>query len=224
MKLRFLISSCGVFPWILGLLALHGCSSLPGEPLDRRLDAQADDQMIETVSAVRLRDEVKYGNRLVVTSYNRYALLTGEVPDSATRARIANTVIGIENVQGVWNELTIADTNSIPVKVDDTLVTSRVRARLAKDAPLVAKHVKVVVDAGTVFLLGIVSAQEAREAIQIARATEGARYVVNVLQVVSDAEIQRIEIASKPPPPVANDCSCAAPVQTKPAPLIRGTW
>jgi osmotically-inducible protein OsmY len=207
-------------PWIAGLVlfALQGCATSPEGIPDRRAGAQADDQVIETRAAAHLRDEIGNGNRLSATSYNRHVLLTGEAPDASVRSRIAETIMGIENVQGVWNEIVIADSNSVAAPIDDSFIASSVKAHLDQASPLVANHVKVVVDAGTVFLLGIVNAQEAQEVIQIARTVDGVRYVVNVMQIVSDAEIQRIEGASiLPPPPVAADCDCAAPA-------LRETW
>jgi osmotically-inducible protein OsmY len=215
-------------PWIAGLalLALQGCVTSPEEIPDRRAGAQADDQTIETRAAAYLREEIGNGSRLSATSYNRHVLLTGEALDALVRNRIAETIMTIENVQGVWNEIVLEDNNSIAAQIDDSLIASSVKTHLDQISPLVAHHVKIVVDAGTVFLLGIVNAQEAQEAIQIARTTDGVRYVVNVMQQVSDAEIQRIEGAPTPPAPVAtDDCNCVAPARTtSPAPARRETW
>jgi len=202
------------------LFALQGCTTLTEKPLDRRLEARADDAAIEFTAITRLHNDIRSGSRLAFTSYNRRVLITGEVPDSATKVRIANTVAGIENVQGIWNEATITDNNSIKEPIDDSLVASRVRANLVKADPVVASHVKVVVDAGTVFLLGIVNDQEAWDAIQAVRTTTGVRYVVNTMQVVSDAEIQRIEAALRPMAPVIT-CTVPTPSQS---PMIRETW
>jgi osmotically-inducible protein OsmY len=228
MKLQVLFSfRINFLRWIAGfsLLVLHGCATLPEEALDRRASAQADDKVIESRAAMRLRNEIGNGNRLTATSYNRHVLLTGEVSDGSARSRIAEAIMDIESVQGVWNEITIADNNSIAAQTNDSLVASKVRARLDKAIPLVASHVRVVVDAGTVFLLGIVTAQEAQEVVQIARTTDEARYVVNVMQVVSGAEIQRIEAALRPPP-ITTDCNCTvpAPRTTGSAPTTRETW
>jgi len=206
----------------LVLLALQGCTTLPEKPMDRRLEAQADDKLIESKAKIRLQNEIRQGSRLTFTSYNRLVLITGEVSDSTTRTNIANAVAGIENVQGVWNEVTITDNNSIKEPIDDPMIASKVRAGLAAASPSIAFHVRVVVDAGTVFLLGIVNAQEARDAIQVARTTHGVRYVVNTMQVVSDAEIQRIEVAQKPMAPVMT-CT-VEPAQPSSSPAIRETW
>jgi hypothetical protein len=48
-------------------------------------------------------------------------LVTDEVVDGATRTRIANEIMAIENVQGVWNELTIKDNNSLAVPINAPL-------------------------------------------------------------------------------------------------------
>jgi hypothetical protein len=79
--------------------------------------------------------------------------------------------------------------------------------------PSVADNVKIVSEAGVAFLLGIVNSREAQETIQSARTTDGVRYVVNVMQILSDEEIERIDAALRPPVPVvATPCSCTEPV------------
>jgi osmotically-inducible protein OsmY len=210
--------------WVVGssLPALQGCTTFPKETLDRRAGAQVDDQVIESRAATHLRDGIRNGKRF--TSYNRYVLLTEEVPNSSAKSRIAETIMGIENVQGVWSVIVITDNNCITTQIDDSLVASRVRARLDKANPLVANHARIVVDIGMVFFFGIVSIQEAQEAIQVARTTDGVRYVANVMKIFSDAKIQRIEAALRPSAPVATDCNCTVPTRTtSAAPSVRET-
>jgi len=213
---NFLFSVAG-----LAILGLQGCATIPENAVDRRSEALADDRTIESKATARLHDEIRQGYRLKFTSYNRHVLITGEAPDSETRTRIAEVVMKIEDVRGVWNEVTIIDNNSAKELTNDPLVASRVRANLVATNPFVAHHVRVVVDSGTVFLLGIVNPQEAWEAIQIARTTSGVRYVVNTLQVVSDAEIQLIEAEHMPLAPVTT-CTESAHPSTLPA--VRETW
>ncbi|QKV55857.1 MAG: BON domain-containing protein [Dechloromonas sp.] len=59
-----------------------------------------------------------------------------------------------------------------------------------------ANHIKVVTESGTVFLMGIVGDREAKVALQITRTTDGVRKVVNLFEVVSDAEIRRLSTLS----------------------------
>ena len=56
---------------------------------DRRTSgAQLEDQGIELRASNRLRDQLGERGNVSVTSYNRQVLLTGEVPDEATRQAV----------------------------------------------------------------------------------------------------------------------------------------
>lgn len=161
---------------------------------DRRsLGVQTDDQAIELKATNRLSAEIQERAHINVTSYNRRVLLTGEVPDEETRLKVAETVRAIENVQGIWNELVIAGKSSLTSRSNDTYITSKVKARFIDANKFGANHVKVVTEASTVFLLGVVTDREAKDAIQVARTTDGVRKVVNVMQIISEAEARRID-------------------------------
>jgi len=131
-------------------------------------------------------------------------LITGEVPDEATKAKVAEEVSRIENVQGVWNELVVAGNSSLGARSNDAYITSKVKARFIDANQFAANHVKVVTEAGNVFLLGIVTDREAKAAIQVARNTEGVQKVINVMQIISDEEARRIDAS------LANSASSTA--------------
>ncbi|GHU14044.1 hypothetical protein FACS189441_2810 [Betaproteobacteria bacterium] len=175
-------------------IALVGATTGALAVSDRRsIGAQTDDQAIELKASARLSKALKEVSHLNFTSYNRRVLLTGEVPSEAVKAQVAEAVGRIENVQGIYNELAIAGNSSLASRSSDSYVTSKVKARFIDADEFSANHVKVVTEAGTVFLLGIVNQREANAAVQVARTTSGVQKVVNVLKIETDAEIKRIE-------------------------------
>jgi osmotically-inducible protein OsmY len=197
-----------VLPGLQGCfgVAVAGATAGTLAAADRRsLGVQTDDEAIELKASARLSKEISDKSHINFTSYNRRVLITGEVPDEATKAKVAEEVSRIENVQGVWNELVVAGNSGFAARSNDTYITSKVKARFVDAAKFSANHVKVVTEAGTVFLLGIVTAQEARDAVQIARTTDGVQKVVNVMQIISDAEARRIDAN------IANSASSTAP-------------
>jgi len=150
---------------------------------DRRTTgAQVEDRGIELRTSNRIDD--RYGNRVHVnvTSYNRYVLLTGEVPDGAARDEIEKTARGVVNVLGVTNDLQVAGQSSTTSRSNDTLITSKVKTRFFDSNRFNAIHVKVVTEAAVVYLLGVVTEQEATDAVEIARTTSGVRKVVKMFE------------------------------------------
>jgi len=150
---------------------------------DRRTTgAQVDDQTIELRAGNRIDD--RFGSRVHVnvTSYNRYVLLTGEVPDEAARSEIEKSVRGVTNVLGVTNDLQVAGVSSATSRSNDTFLTTSVKTRFLNSDKFNVIHVKVVTEASVVYLLGVVTEQEATDAVELARTTSGVRKVVKMFE------------------------------------------
>jgi osmotically-inducible protein OsmY len=120
-----------------------------------------------------------------VTSYNRMVLLTGEVPDAAARTEVERIAWAVQNVRGVHNELAVAGVSSLTVRSNDTLITSSVKGRLLDSHKLNPIHVKVVTENSIVYLLGLVTKEEADVATEIARTTSGVQKVVRVFEYLN---------------------------------------
>jgi osmotically-inducible protein OsmY len=72
---------------------------------DRRTSAvQVEDQAIEFKASSRVRDTIGDRGRVTVTSYNRVALITGEVPSDADRTSVEQTVARVDGVHRTFNE------------------------------------------------------------------------------------------------------------------------
>jgi len=175
----------------LALPLLQGCMEMmmvgTGVALatveDRRTTgAQLEDRGIELRAANRIDDRLGERVHVNVTSFNRYVLLTGEVVDEATRAEVEGLARGVPNVLGVSNDLQVAGKSSTTSRSNDTLITSKVKARIADANKFNVFHVKVVTEAAVVYLLGIVTEQEAADAVEIARTTAGVRKVVKIFE------------------------------------------
>lgn len=163
---------------------------------DRRsVGAQAEDESIEWKASNRVADRFKEKAHLNFTSFNRRVLITGEVASEQMKAEVGEIVARIENVEGTWNEVAVAPVSSLSARSNDAFVTSKVKARFVDASQFAPTQVKVVTEAGVVFLMGIVNEREARAAIQVARTTDGVRKVVNVMEVVPEAETRRIDSA-----------------------------
>lgn len=163
---------------------------------DRRsVGAQTEDESIEWKAANRVSDRFKEQAHVNFTSYNRRVLITGEVASEQIKNEIGEIVAKVENVQSNWNELQVGPVSSLSARSNDAYVTSKVKTRFVDASQFTPTHVKVVTEAGVVFLLGLVDEREARSAIQVARTTDGVRKVVNVMEVLPEAEIRRIDSA-----------------------------
>lgn len=161
---------------------------------DRRTSgAYVEDEGIEWRTSSALRDRLGDAVHINVTSFNRNVLLTGEAPTEAHRAEAERVASGTANVKGIVNEIQVAGISSLTSRANDALLTPKVKARFVDAAQFSANHVKVVTEAGTVFLLGIVTRREADAATEIARRTEGVRKVVKVFEYITDQQARQLE-------------------------------
>jgi len=186
----------GLAPLLQGCveMAVVGAGAAVMAANDRRsVGAQTEDQEIELRSDSRIGE--RFGDKVHVniTSYNRNVLLTGEAPDAATREQIEKLVREITNVRGVVNEIQIAALTPFSSRGNDSYITSKVKARFVDNSGAFSvNHVKVVTEAGVVYLLGLVTRKEADAAVEIARTTGDVRKVVRVFEYIE-----------APPPPAS---------------------
>jgi len=166
----------GCFP-----LAATGIGAGALVATDRRTTGiYIEDESIELKS---LRALMRFQNAHVnATSYNRRVLLTGETPSDEAKKQIEDTIRGIDNVKDVVNEMQVAGASSYAARGADSLVTSNVKARMVNNGKFSPMHVKVVTEAGVVYLMGIVDKQEAEAAVDVARTTSGVSRVVKVFE------------------------------------------
>ena len=167
----------GCFP-----LAVTGVGTAALMATDRRTSGTyIEDETIEWKVFGRLRDRFP-GAHVNATSYNRRVLLTGEVPGEEAKKKIEEEVRTIENVKEVTNELQVSGAASLASRGSDSLITSNVKARMVNNAKVSPTNVKVLTEAGVVYLMGLVTQEEGDAAVEVARNTSGVVRVVKVFE------------------------------------------
>ena len=155
--------------------------------LDRRTTGVfVGDQEIELRAQKRLKEAFpKNAGSISTTSYNRQVLLTGQVQDETIRTRAGEIVKGVPDVRAVYNELSIAGVASLSEDANDTAITSKVKARFLRDETVPGTKIKVVTEMAVVYLMGLVTQEEAHLATEIARTTNGVAKVVILFELIN---------------------------------------
>lgn len=184
----FATALSGCAPLLLGGAAMTAIVAA-----DRRTSgAQLEDETIELKASSRVREALGDRVHVVVTSFNRQVLLTGEVPDQVTRETVEQIVRKVDNVNGVINELGIHIVSSLSQRSNDLLLTTKVRATLIDARDLSAGAFKVQTERGTVHLMGRVTAREAERATNLVRSISGVQRVVRAFEIITEEELQRM--------------------------------
>ena len=165
--------------------AIVGAGALTyGVAEDRRTSGtMIDDDNIETRVSRGVRERYGENTHVNVTSFNRSVLLTGEVPEDARKADIEKLAQGAGNVRNITNELQVGAPSSLGARANDSYITTKVKGRILDSNKVNPIHVKVVTEAGVVYLMGIVTEQEAADAVDVARNTGGVIKVVRIFDL-----------------------------------------
>lgn len=168
---------------------------------DRRIsETYLADEAIEVRANNRINEYFGSATHVNVTSFNRGVLLSGECLSHEDKARIEQIVAGVPNVRVVYNQLLIAQASTLGGRSNDSFVTSKVKGRFLDSKQFSANHVKVVTEWGTVFLLGMVTQQEADAAVEIARTTSGVLKVVRLFEIITPEEAARLDVRTNQNP------------------------
>lgn len=167
---------------LIPLIALQACVFH-----DRRtVGSILDDQNIEMKAGARIISdaELKKTAHVNVTSINGIVLLTGEATTTEARDRILTHVRTINGVRRINNELQITEPSSMGARSRDSLITTAVKSRLTVARGVDPARIKVVTEAGAVYLMGLVTQAEGDLAAEQAATIDGVVRVVKVFEYI----------------------------------------
>ena len=172
---------------LAAIFALQGCATTLTKGSDRRTEGvYIEDSSIEEMAVDRIKK--KYGAKVQVNvnSYNRKVLVTGEVADDTVKSDITRITGTVQNVTGIFNELTIGAQSNFSARSNDALITSNVKLRLRNSGKefFKADRVTVVTEKNSVYLMGLVTRAEADVAIEVARTSSGVSKVVPFFEFI----------------------------------------
>lgn len=177
------LSGCGLF--VLG--AASGAAFSIAD--DRRSPGtQFDDETIQARTQIRVSDRFGSKVHVIATSFNHMVLLTGQAPDESTRQEIGNITLGVPGVRAISNEVQLGEPSTRGSRLNDEIITSKVKARFINSGKVSPTHAKVVTEESVVYLLGLVTEQEAAAAVEVARTTGGVRKVVRIFEICSEQD------------------------------------
>jgi len=166
---------------------------------DRRtLGAQTEDKSIVVKGEANIPDVVAAGSHVNVTSFNRKVLLSGEVPDEASKAAAEREIKSLPNVNGVFNELVVSGSSGFSARSGDALITSKVLASLVDAKDLYASAFKITTERGIVYMMGRVTEREGKRGADIAAGVSGVQKVVTLYEYISEEELK--QYIKQPPP------------------------
>lgn len=190
MKAKQLLLICAT-----SLMALQGCAVLfvAGTAAtavalhDRRdISTQMEDKAVEIGinNSLSKRPELVDRTRVRVFAVNGKVLLVGQVPSHEFKSQVDEIARTQDGVSRVYNELEIAQPISLSKRSEDSWISTKVRADLVGNKEMDFARVKVVTENQRIYLMGVLTQEEADLATEITRNVSGVREVVRVFDLV----------------------------------------
>jgi osmotically-inducible protein OsmY len=175
-------------------IVLAGAGATAMVASDRRTaEMQLSDAITEKNVLRQIESALGDTAHVNATCYNKTVLLTGEVPDDSVKGAAGKAAQSASDVKAVQNELIVGWRSRAGDRANDVYLDTKVYTRFLNANKFSPKHVKVVSEYRTVYLLGLVTKKEADAAIEIARTTSGVEKVVSAFEYLSDEQSARLD-------------------------------
>ena len=180
LSLTGLLSGCG------SIMSSAGAGPIEEDPGERTLGQQLTDESIETKAKVNINasDEGYDDAHLSIVSFNGFLLLAGQVPSEALKTLATDVVRKIEGVRRIYNELEIGPATSLGTRSHDTWITTKVKSKLLASSDTPGARVKVVTENNVVYLMGLLTEEEADRVSLEAGEVSSAERVVQLFELI----------------------------------------
>ena len=189
---------CGIALMGLSVILISGCVGIPMAGLiggsviaidlsrdNRSVGTYLNDNVLEAKISNEIRsDETLSSSQINVspTIINGVILLTGEAPNRTNIDRILDIAKSFKNTRKVINRIELAGKSTLASRANDSWITMEVKTALFHSEKVDHLRIKVVTERAHVYLMGLVSAEEADAAAQAARSINGVARVVKVFE------------------------------------------
>ena len=181
-----------------GLLAVGGVAAGASVMADRRTPGvQAIDNGIELEANAALSKRFGDNAHINVTSFNQKVLLTGEVKDADIKGEAGAYVKGMKNARTVFNELVIGPNSSYTARANDSYLESKIKTQMIFTDKLPSNSMAIVAEGNSVYVMGILTQDEADLAKKVASNTNGVKEVFVYFDIISEEEKNRLEKQGK---------------------------
>lgn len=145
-------------------------------------DIDVDYTINNDVRQALQKEESLNSSHWVVDSFNQIVFLGGQTQSASNRFLAERIAKRVKGVKRVYNEMTIGDNSSLKQRAKDTWISGEIRTRMLAKKGLKSGSIKVIVEDGSVYLMGSVDHDQANIAVDIARRIEGVKRVVKIFQ------------------------------------------
>lgn len=164
------------------LLIVQGCVSTQAQTDARSPGERMDDVVITRSVKKEIYTDLGqlHDERIRVTVYQRIVLITGQLSTPERKELVSVAANRVENVRTVQNEILTEPVRTVVGRTSDTVLSMLARSKLADNDKVANDRIELVVDKGTIYLIGVVTRDEGSAAAEAVRYIRGVQQVVTV--------------------------------------------
>lgn len=154
---------------------------------DRRtVGTQIDDKTTQSRvrSAINDIPQVKDEAAISVDVYNGQVLLTGQAPLQTMIVNVENTVSGVQNVTKIHNQIRLGSPIPATSTMNDVWLASKIKTMMLADEKIPLFKLDLIVEDSEVFIMGLLTKEEAAAAVEAARNVDGVTKVIRVMELI----------------------------------------
>jgi len=176
------LQSCAMNAAVTGAQAVYSRHNIQASLNDHYITMKAERAIY--VDTDRFQD-----TSVSISSFNGVVLITGQVENAAQRVEIERIVRKIPGVREIHNVVILSKPVSALTRVSDAWITTKIKTKLIAMNDIDPSQIKIVTENGVVYLIGIVPAEQADIAVDLARTTEGVQSVVKVFSYIRISKV-----------------------------------
>lgn len=182
--LTLLLSTTLLIQGCAGLIIGAGVGAASVAHDRRTIGAQVDDTTLASrISTVIANDQtINNQANIVVQVFNGTALLVGQAPTQEMITESEKLAATVKNIKKLHNQIRLGAPISPSVVANDSWIASKVKTKLIADKRIDGLHIEIEVENAEVFLMGLVSEQEANIAVEITRNINGVKQVIKAFE------------------------------------------
>ncbi len=119
-----------------------------------------------------------------VSTLNNVVVVVGQVTSQKLHDDINGIVKRVPEVDEFYNLTTINGPVSAMTQMSDSWITTKIKSQLIAENEIDPSQIKVITEDGTVYLIGIITPEQAEIAADLARNTDGVQKVVKIFSYI----------------------------------------
>ncbi len=154
---------------------------------DRRsFSKQIDDHRIEFTAYNELAKQksITQNSNVHVVSVNGSVLVFGQAPNTYLSDLAIKTIQDLPDIVVIHNQIRIGSNIAVSTQSNDAWLTSKIKSAILASDEVNSKDIKVVTENSEVFLLGLVTKEEAEVVVEITRNISGVNRVFKAFEYI----------------------------------------